>query len=211
MFNPAKLNAADPKAGLVQTYSAHGYEVLDIAVTDDNARFASVGGDKQVFLWDVATARTLRRWGGHFSRVNCVGFGGDGDSVVISGTYDFLYSIRLIYPVHYLILYPHQSCLCTIEPRLETELISVSRCDLGSFDSTVRIWDCKSQSTKPIQVLEEGRDSISSLHVREHEIVTGSVDGRMRLYDMRKGVVLVDCLGRTSIYINSMPVQHSVI
>lgn len=71
--------------GLVQTYSAHGYEVLDLAVASDNARFASVGGDKQVFLWDVATARTLRRWSGHFGRVNCVGFGGDGDSVVVSG------------------------------------------------------------------------------------------------------------------------------
>lgn len=69
----------------MQTYSAHGYEVLDLAVTDDNARFASVGGDKQVFLWDVATARTLKRWGGHFGRINCVGFGGDGDSVVVSG------------------------------------------------------------------------------------------------------------------------------
>jgi len=38
-----------------------------------------------VFLWDVATARTLRRWSGHFGRVNCVGFGGDWDSVVLSG------------------------------------------------------------------------------------------------------------------------------
>ena len=71
----------------MQKYSAHGYEVLDIAVTEDNARFASVGGDKQVFLWDVATARTLRRWSGHYGRVNCVGFGGEDDSVVISGSY----------------------------------------------------------------------------------------------------------------------------
>ncbi len=59
--------------------------MLDLAVTDDNARFASVGGDKQVFYWDVATARTLRRWAGHLGRVNCVRFGGEGDSLVISG------------------------------------------------------------------------------------------------------------------------------
>lgn len=70
----------------MQTYSAHGYEVLDISVTEDNARFASVGGDKQVFLWDVATARTLRRWAGHFGRVNCVDLGGEEGSVVASGT-----------------------------------------------------------------------------------------------------------------------------
>ena len=59
--------------------------MLDIAVTDDNARFASVGGDRQVFLWDVATGKTLRRWAGHGGRVNAVDFGGDGASVVVSG------------------------------------------------------------------------------------------------------------------------------
>lgn len=72
---------------MVQTYSGHGYEVLDISVSDDNARFVSCGGDKLVFLWDVATARTTRRFEGHGGRVNSVAFGGDaGDgSVVVSG------------------------------------------------------------------------------------------------------------------------------
>ncbi|KAI9676406.1 MAG: hypothetical protein M1817_000563 [Caeruleum heppii] len=135
--------------GLVQTYDAHGYEVLDLAVTDDNARFASVGGDKQAFLWDVSTARTLRRFAGHFGRINSVGFGGDGDTVLVT----------------------------------------------GSYDATVKIWDCKSQSHQPIQVLDEARDSVSSLHVVGHEICTGSVDGRVRIYDLRMGMVYVDVLG----------------
>lgn len=69
--------------------------------------------------------------------------------------------------------------------------------ELGSFDATVRLWDCKSQSTKPIQVFEESKDSVSSLHVVGHEIVTGCVDGRMRLYDLRMGMVYVDLIGRT--------------
>jgi WD40 repeat protein len=59
--------------------------VLDLAVTADNARFASVGGDRLVFLWDVATATTLRRWSGHGGRVNAVALAGEGDSVVASG------------------------------------------------------------------------------------------------------------------------------
>ena len=66
----------------------------------------------------------------------------------------------------------------------------------GSYDATVRLWDCKSQSTKPIQVLEEARDSVSSLQVVGHEIVTGCVDGRMRVYDLRMGMVFVDVIGR---------------
>ena len=68
---------------------------------------------------------------------------------------------------------------------------------VGSFDSTVRLWDCKSQSVKPIQVLDEAKDSVSSLHVAGHDIVTGSVDGRMRIYDLRMGMVYVDIIGRT--------------
>jgi WD40 repeat protein len=69
----------------IQKYEAHGYSVLDIAVTADNARFASVGGDRQVFLWDVEQGTTTRRWTGHNSRVEAVQFAGDGDSVVVTG------------------------------------------------------------------------------------------------------------------------------
>lgn len=72
----------------MQTYNAHGYEVLDIAVASTNDRFVSVGGDKTVFLWDVATAQTLRRWSGHAGRVNTCAFAGDEECVVVSGSYD---------------------------------------------------------------------------------------------------------------------------
>ena len=67
---------------------------------------------------------------------------------------------------------------------------------LGSFDATIRLWDCKSQSTKPIQVFEDAKDSISSVRVIGSEIMSGSVDGRMRLYDIRMGMVFVDVVGR---------------
>lgn len=154
LFNPAKVLPDQKLSGLVQSYEAHGYEVLDLAVAPDNARFASVGGDKQVFLWDVSTARTLRRWAGHFGRVNCVDFGGDDASVVVS----------------------------------------------GSFDASVRFWDTKSQSIKPIQVLEEAKDSISDLHVESWNIITGSVDGYLRCYDLRMGMVYADLIGGNSLF-----------
>lgn len=73
---------------LVQTYSAHGYGVLDLAVSEDNARFVSVGGDKTVFVWDVATASTVRRFSGHSGAVNACCFGGEGDGIVVTGSFD---------------------------------------------------------------------------------------------------------------------------
>ncbi|KAI5862890.1 WD40 repeat-like protein [Durotheca rogersii] len=85
---------AVPEGRLIQAYSAHGYEVLSLSVAADNARFASAGGDRAVFLWDVTTAQTVRRFGSgggpgaHQARVNCVAFAGDGDSLLVSGSVD---------------------------------------------------------------------------------------------------------------------------
>ncbi|KAM0324085.1 hypothetical protein ACHAQA_008275 [Verticillium albo-atrum] len=145
-----------PEGRLIQTYAAHGYEVLSLAVAADNQRFVSGGGDRAVFLWDVATATTTRRFGGnahgHTSRVNCVRFAGEGDSLVAS----------------------------------------------GGFDTTVRLWDTRSGGAggaKPVQVLDDARDAVTSLVVRGAEVVVGSVDGRVRSYDVRTGKCVVDVIG----------------
>ncbi|KAJ9060124.1 WD repeat-containing protein 83 [Entomophthora muscae] len=64
----------------------------------------------------------------------------------------------------------------------------------GSYDTTVRLWDCRSQSRLPIQILEEGKDSIISLRILGHEILTGSVDNKVRHYDLRMGKLATDDL-----------------
>ncbi|KAK0615914.1 WD40-repeat-containing domain protein [Bombardia bombarda] len=147
---------------LIQTYTSHSYDVLSLAISADNARFASSGGDRAVFLWDVATAATTRRFAGHAGRVNAVAFAGAGDALVVS----------------------------------------------AGLDTTVRVWDTRSgggSSAKPVQTLAEARDAVTSLAVTSDEIVAGSVDGRVRSYDVRTGKVTTDvmpasvtslCLGR---------------
>lgn len=69
----------------------------------------------------------------------------------------------------------------------------------ASYDGTVRIWDGKSHSKEPIQILSEAKDSVTSVLIDEHssrcEIVTASVDGIIRTYDLRKGIVKHDDAG----------------
>ena len=145
---------ADKPSAPIQKYAAHGYPVLDIAVARDNQTFASVGGDRSVFLWDVQNAEGIvRRFGsntnqGHTSRITCVAFVGDGDSVLAS----------------------------------------------GSDDRSLRLWDVKSRDPKPLMSLEEAKDGVSSLIMPDngYEIISGSVDGRLRSYDVRMGRVTVD-------------------
>uniref|UniRef100_UPI001293F9D9 WD repeat domain-containing protein 83 n=1 Tax=Lonchura striata TaxID=40157 RepID=UPI001293F9D9 len=64
-----------------------------------------------------------------------------------------------------------------------------------SIDSSVRCWDCRSRRPDPVQVLDEAKDGISSVKLSAHEILTGSVDGRVRRYDLRAGQLCSDYLG----------------
>lgn len=139
----------------IQKYTAHSYAVLDLTCSSDNQTFASVGGDRSVFLWDVQAATTIRRFGnnssqGHTAGVNCITYAGQDESVLIS----------------------------------------------GSSDRSVRLWDCKSKNANPIMVLEEAKDSVSSVAVPRtgYEIIAASVDGRVRSYDIRMGNCTVDTM-----------------
>jgi mitogen-activated protein kinase organizer 1 len=73
----------------------------------------------------------------------------------------------------------------------------------ASYDATVRLWDARARhSHRPLQVLKEATDSVTALHV-QHEpqqqgsaiIRTASVDGVVRSYDLRKGLVYCDDVG----------------
>lgn len=54
----------------------------------------------------------------------------------------------------------------------------------------------RSQSRAPIQVLEEARDAVQALHIDATSIIAGSVDGYVRTYDLRKGELRADFVGR---------------
>jgi mitogen-activated protein kinase organizer 1 len=157
LYNPQKAppsSVAPPSSstyppGLVNKYAGHGYEVLSIDVNTDNDKFVSTGGDKTVFLWDVQTAQTIRRFTGHAGRVNRGVFGGDGDSIIAT----------------------------------------------ASFDGTVKIWDVKSNAYKPIMTLDDAKDSVTDIAISDADIITASVDGRLRSYDLRMGMCQVDVIG----------------
>ncbi|KAL1230383.1 WD repeat domain-containing protein [Trichinella spiralis] len=72
----------------------------------------------------------------------------------------------------------------------------------ASLDCTVRAWDLRSRSSEPIQILDEARDSVLSVTVSDHEILTGSADCRTRRYDLRKGMLYEDFVGKSVSSVN---------
>jgi len=75
----------------------------------------------------------------------------------------------------------------------------------GGYDKTIRIWDCRSNNSQPVQILEESKDSVSTLFTTKYEIIAGSIDGNVRTYDIRKGSVCTDCMAQP---ITSARVTH---
>ncbi|RYY82421.1 WD40 repeat domain-containing protein [archaeon] len=155
LWNPHKTDSNKPSitnkdpALCVQTYSgAHGYAVLDLAITQDKAQFASVGEDKTAFVWDVASMRVLRRIPAHNHRINAVAYN------------------------------KHDTVLYT-----------------ASYDGSVKCWDLRAQHLRdPIQSMTDFKDSVTSLAQTEYSIIAGSVDGYVRIYDMRRGLMQADYL-----------------
>mmetsp|Transcript_23410 Transcript_23410/g.23610 ORF Transcript_23410/g.23610 Transcript_23410/m.23610 type:complete len:310 (+) Transcript_23410:172-1101(+) len=62
----------------------------------------------------------------------------------------------------------------------------------GSYDKTVRIYDLKSNLRDPIQILNDCTDSVTSIQRTNYEILVSSVDGFLRIYDLRAGMLSCD-------------------
>ncbi|PWN47923.1 WD40 repeat-like protein, partial [Violaceomyces palustris] len=150
----------------IQTYSGHSYEILGLDISSDNSKFVSGGGDKSVMVWDVSTGEIVRRFSGHVGKINDVKFGGVefSDRSGIGGG--------------------------------EVEVTSSSLVLTGGFDSKVRIFDMRSRGNwRPIMQLEEARDSITCIQLDGKEkILTSSVDGNLRTYDLRYGELRCDLI-----------------
>ena len=67
----------------------------------------------------------------------------------------------------------------------------------GSYDGSVYLWDGRAiNNHKPVQILHEAKDSVMDILLEpKHVIRAGSIDGTMRSYDMRKGILTNDDMG----------------
>ncbi|CDF40162.1 unnamed protein product [Chondrus crispus] len=65
----------------------------------------------------------------------------------------------------------------------------------ASYDRSLRIWDARNPHARPIQVISDASDSVTAVLPDGDAILTASVDGCVRSYDIRKGMYNVDALG----------------
>ncbi|KAL4236337.1 WD repeat-containing protein 83 [Mactra antiquata] len=177
---------------LVYTQICKQGAVRAVRFNVDGSYCLTCGSDKTVKLWNPHRKLLLKSYIGHGYEV-LDAQGSSDNSQICSGGMDktvLLIDVATGKPLRR--YRGHAGTVNCVRFNEESTLILS-----GSIDSTVKIWDLKSRKMEPIQVLDESKDSITCIQVSDHEILTGSADGKTRRYDLRTGKLFSDHIGKS--------------
>ncbi|KAL1138469.1 hypothetical protein AAG570_008532 [Ranatra chinensis] len=181
----------------LKTINCKQRAVRGVRFNVDGSYCLSCGSDKTIKLWNPHKGLLLKTYEGHGNEVldSC---GSCDSSQILSGGKDrcvILWDVATGKTLRR--LREHASNVTCVKFNEEAS-VAIS----GSHDNTVMFWDLRSHSFQPIQVLRDAKDSITAVQVTDHEIVTGSLDMRIRRYDIRAGVLHIDYIGEPVTCIN---------
>lgn len=156
----------------------------------DGAYCITCGSDRKLKLWNPHRGVTLKTYGGHGDEVMDGCASCDSSQIVSCGLDKsvILWDVATGTPVRR--LRSHVGPVNTVRFNEESSMV-VS----GSRDNSVMLWDVRSKAFEPVQCLGEAKDSISSVRISDHEILSSSFDGKIRRYDIRVGEMYADYMG----------------
>lgn len=163
----------------------------------DGAYCLTCGADKKVKLWNPLNQLLLKTYGGHANEVLDAA-GSCDSSHIISCSSDksvILWDVTTGQPIR---RYRGHASSVTCVKFNEESTMAVS----GSVDNTVSFWDVVSRRQEPVQILKDAKDTITSIQVTDHEVLTSSVDCHIRLYDLRIGKMFSDYIGHIITFSN---------
>jgi len=148
------------------------------------------GADKSIKLWNPYKSILLKTYMGHGYEVLDVQSSSDSSHIVSAGMDKniFYWDVSTAQIVRK--YRGHAGYINAVKFNEESTVIISA-----SVDNTVCVWDCRSKSRDPVQILRDAKDSVTSLSVSDHEILTASLDCCIRRYDIRKGQLYQDDVG----------------
>ncbi|GJN21271.1 hypothetical protein PR202_gb08735 [Eleusine coracana subsp. coracana] len=170
--------------------AGHEGAVLAVRFNRDGNYCLSCGKDRTLRLWNPHTGALVKTYKSHAREVRDVHSSSDNAKLVSCGAdrqifYWDVSTGRVIRKFR-----GHNSEVNSVKFN-EYNAVVVS----AGYDRTVRAFDCRSQSSDPIQTIDTFQDSVMSVILTKTEIIAGSVDGTVRTFDIRMGRETVDNLG----------------
>mmetsp|Transcript_9238 Transcript_9238/g.15363 ORF Transcript_9238/g.15363 Transcript_9238/m.15363 type:complete len:310 (+) Transcript_9238:41-970(+) len=171
----------------------HDGPVQAVCFTDDTKYCLTAGHDRTVRLWNPlrldakSEALPMHIYAdGHMHAVSAVA--SHDVTMVSSSNKSLVVTDMVTAKVKHRISQSHTGPINNVDVRQEAIFLS------ASYDGTCKLWDARNLNRQtPIQICDEAKDSVTCVQLDgPHAIYTASVDGHMRLYDIRQGRV-TDC------------------
>lgn len=153
-------------------------------------RFALCASGKIVRIWNVETGFLVQSYPEHRYEVAGSCYRHEHDQFLsCAGNASFVWDIATARMLRKYATHSHRVNSVCVGGISENVLIS------GSYDTSTHLYDLRDRSKAQVQALNDAKDSITTvLSPVETEIWTASVDGFVRVYDVRKGSLTVDNL-----------------
>jgi mitogen-activated protein kinase organizer 1 len=141
-----------------------------------------------VRLWNPYKGTHINTYRGHGGEVRGLAISRDNTRFVTCGSDRQVNLFDVVSGVVIRRFVGHDSVVNAVQYAAD-EALAVS----VSYDATVRFWDLKSRSTRPIETVKVASDSATSIVVSENSLVlVGSIDGSVTTMDVRQGVLIRD-------------------
>lgn len=173
------------------TLSAHRGPIHVARYAKGSAKYVLTGGqDRTVRLWNAGTGAAIKSYAAHGYEVLGIAVAHDNAKFASCGGDRSVFVWDVTSGNTLKRLSGHLARINVVDFNADASILAS-----GSFDATVKLWDLKSQSYKPIQTLDDSRDAVQALVLGSGSIITGSVDGHIRTYDLRMGELRSDYMG----------------
>ena len=152
----------------------------------------SAGQDRLICLWNPAKAKLVKAYEKNHGR--------EVNDIVITQSNEKFASVSGDKVVMY-----WDTLTGSVIRRWRGHEGSINSCDLneddsvlitGAYDQTVKLWDIRAFHRDPIQTLTGARDSVTSVRCKGKEIAAASMDGCIRVWDVRTGKCSIDHIAK---------------
>ncbi|ORX39326.1 putative nuclear mRNA splicing, via spliceosome-related protein [Kockovaella imperatae] len=176
----------------IQLLDAHTGPV-NVVKYNNGAKYCLSGSrDRSIRLWNPSAGKEIKCYQGHAQEVLALDIAHDNAKFASCGGDKMVFVWDVAAGTIIRRLQGHFGKINAVAFNQDSQVLAS-----GGFDAKVMLWDMRAVSRDPIQTLKEATSSITSLTIpaKIPEIITGSLDGCIRSYDLRMGKMTDDVVG----------------